>query len=269
MVLLNGVAMEMLSVHDRGLAYGDGVYRTVELIAGKPRLWRWQWQRLQADCAALGLTLPDEAVLLAELLRAADGSARTVAKIILTRGTGQRGYAIPPVASSSRIVAASPWAGYPAICGQEGISARWCDLRLGLQPRLAGIKHLNRLENVLARSEWQDAAIREGVLLDSEGSVVEGTMSNLFVLSSGRVLTPMLDRCGVSGAMRAWVLDELPSLGYVPLEGRLSPQALLAADQVLLCNSLIGIWPLARLGTRVWDDFALARRLQARLSLQA
>ncbi|MCP9759779.1 aminodeoxychorismate lyase [Aquitalea sp. S1-19] len=266
MVLVNGELADTLSVHDRALAYGDGVYRTLELIDGQPRLWPWQWARLQADCAALALPCPDETELLAELARAAAGLVRAVAKVTISRGQGMRGYAIPVTATGSRVVAVSAWSGYPPACAREGIAVRWCDMRLAIQPRLAGIKHLNRLENVLARSEWQDPALREGLMLDSEGYVVEGTMSNLFVLRGGEVLTPALDRCGVSGALRAWLLDSLPALGYLPKVVRLLPQDVLMADEVFLCNSLIGIWPLARLNERFWDDFALAQRLQARLA---
>jgi 4-amino-4-deoxychorismate lyase len=265
-MLIDGVPGERVSALDRGLAYGDGVYRTLELLAGRPRLWRWQWQRLVDDCARLGLPLPDESQLLYELEAVSANLGRAVAKVVLTRGVGRRGYAMPADAVPTRIVSANPWGGYPAEWAEHGVTVRLCDLRLGLQPRLAGIKHLNRLENVLARSEWSDPAIHEGLLLDSAGDLVEGTMSNLFLLRDNTLLTPLLDRSGVAGAARAWLLDNAPELGLAVREARLTLDDLDAAEAVLLCNSLIGIWPVVRLGERVWPVPEVVRALAARLA---
>ena len=154
---------------------------------------------------------------------------------------------------------------YPPECSFLGVDARVCDLRLGWQPRLAGIKHLNRLENVLARNEWCDPAIREGLLLDHAGNVIEGTMSNLLIIDQGRVLTPVLDRCGVAGVMREMLLEAAFDL-QLPIEIRaLSLDDVLQADEVGLCNSLIGLWPVKSLGTRRWQEFAQLRRLQLAL----
>ncbi|MDC7710801.1 aminodeoxychorismate lyase [Vogesella indigofera] len=261
-MLVNGAPGDSISASDRGLAYGDGIYRTLEARHGTPLLWHWQWQRLAADCAALRLPCPDEAMLLREIASVAAKLERAVVKIVLTRGVGQRGYAIPAACTPTRIVSASAWSGYPPERAQQGIAARWCDTRLAIQPRLAGIKHLNRLENVLARSEWTDPAIAEGLMLDMDGTVVEGTMSNLFIVRAGELITPLLDRCGVSGAMRACVIDTAANLGLHVREARLSPDELMAADEAFVCNSLAGIWPLRQLAERKWQPGALTRRLQ-------
>lgn len=261
-MLVNGQPGTQISASDRGLAYGDGLYRTLEARHGTPLLWHWQWQRLAADCAALRLPCPDEVLLLSEIAGVAAKLERAVIKIVLTRGVGQRGYAMPAECTPTRIVSASAWAGYPPDRAAQGVVARWCDTRLALQPRLAGIKHLNRLENVLARSEWHDPAIAEGLMLDMDGTVVEGTLSNLFLVQGGELLTPLLDRCGVSGAMRACVIDTAANLGLTVRELRLSPPQVLAAEEVFLCNSLAGIWPLRELGPQQWQPGALTRRLQ-------
>lgn len=268
-MLINGVPADTISALDRGLAYGDGIYRTVELIDGAPRLWRWQWQRLQADAAKLQLPLPEEALLLAELAQAAHGLTRAVGKITITRGQGQRGYAMPAEPASTRIVSANAWAGYPPERLQHGVTLCLCALRLGRQPALAGVKHLNRLENVLARSEWGDPDIHEGLLLDSEGNLIEATMSNVFLLNGNTLRTPRLDQAGVSGALRAWVFDQVPALGWRVEEAELELGDLAAAEAVLLTNSLIGIWPVAKLGgpiERSWSDFTLAQRLAQALA---
>ncbi|WP_174874937.1 aminodeoxychorismate lyase [Vogesella oryzae] len=264
-MLINGLPGDCISASDRGLAYGDGLYRTLEASHGTPLLWHWQWQRLAADCAQLRLPCPEEALLLAEIAQVAAMLPRAVVKIVLTRGVGQRGYAMPDSCSPTRIVSASAWGGYPPERAQQGIVARWCDTRLAVQPLLAGVKHLNRLENVFARSEWQDPAVAEGLMLDMSGTVVEGTMSNLFIVRGGELLTPPLDRCGVSGAMRASVLDAAANLGITAGEARLLPDEVLAADEVFVCNSLAGIWPLRQLGSRQWQDWPLTRHLQLAL----
>lgn len=265
-MLINGVLADSLPASDRGLAYGDGLYRTLEVLAGQPQRWGWQWQRLAADCAALRLPCPDEALLLAEIATVCAGLPRAVAKVVLTRGSGQRGYAIPATVQPTRIVSAAAWAGYPPERAAQGITVRWCSTRLGLQPLLAGIKHLNRLENVLARSEWDDPAIAEGLMLDSDGTVVEGTMSNLFWVRDGQLYTPPLDRCGVSGAIRACVIDTARQLGVVVSEQRLQPAELLEADEAFVCNSLAGIWPLRQLDGHSWRAWPLTARLQQALA---
>lgn len=257
-MLINGVPGEQVDAADRGLAYGDGVFRTIECIEGQPLLWETQFACLQRDALTLGLSVPEPDVLRSEVCCVAEGLPRAVAKIIVTRGVGQRGYAVPEQAVATRIVSAAQWNGYPDELARDGITIRACELRLALQPRLAGIKHLNRLEQVLARSEWNDPAIREGLMLDSEGYVIEGTMTNLVLVRSGVCHTPLLDRCGVAGAFLAWLGGET-SLQ----RGRYTLDDLLAADEVWLGNSLAGIWPVARFGERRWDDFTLARRFQA------
>jgi 4-amino-4-deoxychorismate lyase len=259
MMLINGQAADTVSAADRGLAYGDGLFRTVELIDGTPRLWRWHYQRLTADCTRLALPCPDEALLLEELAACSANLGRAVGKIVLTRGVGKRGYAIPGDVTPTRIVSAAACTGYPATLAEHGVAVRVCELRLARQPTLAGIKHLNRLENVLARSEWSDPAVFEGLLLDSDDTVVEGTMSNLFYVQDGVLCTPKLDFCGVSGALRAWLMAKASESGHTVSETRPELATLLDADEVFLCNSLIGVVSVAELATRRWSDFSTAR----------
>jgi 4-amino-4-deoxychorismate lyase len=208
----------------------------------------------------LALEAPDESLLLTELRRVAAGDA--VAKIIVTRGAATRGYA--PIAGSraTRIVAAFAAAGYPEELARDGIRARRCSLTLAQQPLLAGAKTLNRLENVLARAEWDDRAIAEGLLGDAAGRVIEGTMSNLFVVHGGVVATPALTRCGVVGAQRERARELLGVAGFECIERDIAWDELDTADEAFLTNSLIGVWPLAALGERRWPVGAVARHLQ-------
>ena len=139
---------------------------------------------------------------------------------------------------------------------------RRCRLVLSEQPRLAGAKTLNRLENVLARAEWDDESIHEGVLCDTAGRLVEGTMSNVFVVRGGAVDTPRLDRCGVAGAQRARVLALLAASGIRCQESDIPYEELASSDEVFLTNSLIGAWPVASLDARTWAPGPVTRLAQ-------
>lgn len=257
-ILIDHHPADSIAVTDRGLCYGDGVFRTLRAMSGQPRLWHWQWRRLAHDCTALALPLPDPDALREDIARACDGMDDATVRITVTRGQGARGYSPASAPGSTLIVQASAYLAAPDGCFREGIVARLCDLRLAIQPRLAGVKHLNRLENVLARAEWNDPAIREGILRDSDGRVIEGTMSNLLVSRDGVLLTPGLDGAGVSGAVRACLMDRLP---VTATELRL--EDLLAADEIACVNSLIGVWPLARLGDWRPRSRRMANRLAA------
>uniref|UniRef100_A0A8W7Q075 Aminodeoxychorismate lyase n=1 Tax=Anopheles coluzzii TaxID=1518534 RepID=A0A8W7Q075_ANOCL len=140
---------------------------------------------------------------------------------------------------------------------------------LACQPRLAGIKHLNRLENVLARSEWADPDIHEGLMLDTRGLLVEATMSNVYLVTGQQILTPRLDQNGVQGMLRDWLFAHAPQLGYQLSEAELAPAQLHAADAVFLSNSLIGLWPVANIaGQAVRSGSSCCQQLQALLALQ-
>ena len=251
MILVNGHPAGTVDAMDRGLAYGDGVFRTLRTQAGAPLWWRGHYAKLAADSAALGLVCPGETELRAEVCRVAE-AGQGVVKIILTRGVGARGYAPTADQPCTRIVMASPLPPHARPDAPVDIHARWCTLRLARQPRLAGIKHLNRLENVLARSEWGDPAIAEGVLCDDTGAVIGGVMSNLFWVRDGELFTPDLSESGVAGVARARLLRVAARRGIPTHIGRQLPDAILAADEVMICNSLIGVRRVARLDDVTW-----------------
>lgn len=261
MNLVNGVPGDCLSARDRGLAYGDGVFRTLRVRGGQPLWWQDQYAKLQHDAAALDLPCPQAAVLQDEIERLA-ASRDGVAKLILTRGCGARGYAPPPHPQVSRIVAFDPLPADSAEQCVADIAVRWCSLRLGRQPRLAGIKHLNRLENVLARAEWQDPAIGEGLLCDDTDAVISGVMSNLFIASGGVLQTPDLTQCGVAGVARSRILRGARKRGIEIEVTRIPAKAVMNADEVLLCNSVQGIRRVATLDDRIWAPAGWAETLK-------
>lgn len=262
MILIDGQPGNQIPADDRGLAYGDGVFRTLPLRGGIAPLWDRHYAKLAADCRALGITPPAEQDLRADLARIAGKHPDCAIRITVTRGSGGRGYAIPEAAQARRIVSASPLPDHPANWPRDGVSVRYCSTTLASQPRLAGIKHLNRLENVLARAEWQDAEIAEGLLGDSAGHLIEGTRCNLFIIEQGALVTPDLSACGVAGVIRQAMLETGASHGFSVRIDAINRARLEDADGLLLVNSLIGVWPVARLGERHWQGFSAAYHLQ-------
>lgn len=212
------------------------------------------------------LAIPlDAAALRQELLAFCAALGDGVAKLIVTRGEGLRGYAPPAEASPRRILSGSPRPAYPERHWQQGVRLFACRTRLAEQPLLAGLKHLNRLEQVLARAEWSDAGHAEGLMLDVHERVVEGVFSNLLLVLDGTLVAPDLRRCGVAGVMRAELLERAEGIG-VPLAIRdVSMAELATADEVFLCNSQFGIWPVRALDEHVWPVGELTRKLQDQL----
>lgn len=226
---------------DRGLAYGDGVFETVLLRGGKPVLWQYHRARLLRGCATLAISPPSDQALEA-CWQASPGQASDtgleVLKIIVTRGSGGRGYACPPDPAPRLLSHRSSFTPIPQRW-REGISVCVCQLRLGHQPLLAGIKHLNRLENVMARREWQHPAIAEGLLADQQGNLIEATSMNVFWQAGDQLWTPELEQCGVAGTLRAALLER----GWVR-EGTLPLSSLQDVERLWVANSVQGVWPV-------------------------
>jgi 4-amino-4-deoxychorismate lyase len=257
-VLVDGLPCSSVSVFDRGFGYGDGLFETIRFAGGKAPLWLRHMQRLADSCARLRLAPPDAAVLLREALIVTAGLDHAVVRITVTRGVGERGYAPPAAPQVMRVVAGfdAPVMGGEAYA--NGIRVRWCDTRLAQQPLLAGMKHLNRLEQVLARAEWSDAAVAEGLLCDTGGEVISATMANLFAVIDGVLVTPALDRCGVAGVARAEVLATQPQAKVA----RILPEELARATEVFLTSGVRGILPVQAVDDTVYGPGPVSRALQ-------
>ena len=264
-ILVNGNATNSLSVLDRGLQYGDGLFETLRVSGGVPQHWERHMARLTRGCRRLGMPSPPVEQLTAEARQVCEGQQGGVLKIIVTRGSGGRGYGPPLAVSPSRIVARFAAPTYPASHWQDGVTVRVCDTQLGMNPALAGLKHLNRLEQVLALAEWQDPDIAEGLMCDTQGRVVEGTMSNVFVVRNGRLLTPDLSQCGVAGIMREVVLELAAKLAIQAQERSLEIEELMQSQEVFLTNSLMGIWPVRRLADHAFAVGPVTQRLASAL----
>lgn len=267
-VLVNGISpadpLHAVAVEDRGLQYGDGVFETALLANGRVRWLEQHLRRLALGCERLGIAAPDAAALRSDVQRLSGSAQRAVLKIVVSRGIGPRGYRPLPNAKATRIVALYP-APLPPPTTQ--LALRWCEMRLGRNARLAGIKHLNRLEQVLAQAEWHDEAIVDGLMLDTEGELVSGTANNIFLVREGVLVTPDLRYCGVHGIMRAEVLRVAKELGIAVSEEPLWPHDVAAASEVFITNAVRGIRSVTRLDDLRWSSAAVADRLRQALDL--
>ena len=263
MFLINGQAADTLSALDRGLHYGDGLFETIAVKNRQSLCWQEHLARLHRGCEILGIPCPESSLLEAEaeeLCSTADELA--VLKIMVTRGEGGRGYRMPDRMKPTRLLALYPWPDYPSVNTTQGVNVRLCNTRMGRNPRLAGIKHLNRLEQVLARAEWDDPAIAEGLVRDTDDNIIEGTMSNLFLLQGNTLTTPDISHCGVAGIVRRMLLELAADAGFETTVSPLKYRDLLAADALFLTNSTIGLWPVARLADTRFKSHPKVERIR-------
>ncbi len=260
-ILINGEPGESISVLDRGFQYGDGIFETLAVANGMPFLWDRHMRRFFHGAVRLGLKAPSEELLRREAEQVCGGAGRGVLKIVLTRGVSGRGYAPAAEATPTRTVGLLPWPDYPAQHRTDGVSVQFCHNLITRHNVLAGLKHLNRLEQILARMELKSGCA-EGLMQDEAGHIIEGTMTNVFVVSRGALKTPDLTHSGVAGVMRGLVMERA---GVLSIECRvtgLTRKDILEADEVFLTNSLIGVWPVQHLESKQYSVGPLTKRVQ-------
>ena len=260
--LINGSFDTTISPLDRGFAYGDGIFRTMKVTNGLPEYWPQHYQKLVADCAAINIVCPSAELLMSDIQALYTPTDTAVCKIIITRGEGERGYAPPAITAPMRVVLKTALRTYPANYLSEGVSLHVCKTQLARQPQLAGIKHLNRLENVLARMEWTDTNIADGILCDAENNVIECTAANIFARFGNTLVTPCLINCGVTGITRQHIID---IAHLVPLIVKIEPISLtqlFLADEVIICSSIYGAWQVKKIMQHTWAPNNLASTLR-------
>ena len=257
---IDGREGDAIAVTDRGLQYADGLFETLRVHNGRIRFIDLHLDRLQNGATRLGLIAPARAALRDEWQAAAVSLGEGMLKMLLTRGDAlRRGYGSSGHGQARRILL-----GYRAEGARPPPSLiLWhCQLRLGENPALAGLKTLSRLEQVLATDEWQAAAshhqidLHEGLVGSSSGHLVSGSCSNLFWRTGNILNTPSLDGCGVAGIMRRVVLREASALGLPVCETSANLEVLLQADEVFMTNIRWQLLPVATL----WFDQGRAQR---------
>ena len=260
------VADACVPVLERGLHYGEGLFETLACVGGQPRLLERHLRRLQLGCERLGFDPIDAATLAREVRELAAGTSRAVIKLLLTRGAAARGYALTGRERTRRISLRYAWKAEDPARMEQGVRVRLATLRLGENPALAGIKHCNRLEQVLARREWSDPAIADALMFSRSGALVSGTMSNVFLVRESKLLTPLIDQCGVAGIMRGLVLEIAAANGISAEERRLEGADVAAAEELFLTNALTGICPVSELEGVRRAPGPLTRALQEKLA---
>ncbi len=267
--LINGAAAQGCDVspHDRGLQFGDGLFETIACRRGRPRFLAWHLERLLLGCRRLAFPPYELGDVRDEVRALARDTDASLIKVMLTRGVATaRGYAPSGSEKPTRITVRYAWPSEDPAARQDGVQVRTAALRLGENPALAGLKHLNRLEQVLARAESRDTRIAESLLFSASGRLVSGTMSNVFIVRKSRVHTPRIDLCGVAGVMRRVVLGEAAHAGVAAEECILRAEDLAAAEEIFLTNARIGIWPVRLLDVRELAPGPITRRLQEHLA---
>jgi len=245
-ILVNGKPENRIIVADRGLQYGDGLFETIAFRNGVAEFIDAHLQRLILGCKRLNIPFQQLDSLRKELESIYQNLADTdsIIKIIITRGSGGRGYFADKSVEPTRIISTHDYPNYPESHSQMGVSIRLCQHKLPENPALAGLKHLNRLDNVLARNEWDDSSIAEGLMFDQSNHLIEGTMSNVFIVKSQQLITPLLNHSGVEGIMKAEIIAIAKQLGLDFKESIVTHNDLTNADEVFVCNSVNGIWPV-------------------------
>jgi 4-amino-4-deoxychorismate lyase len=266
-VAVNGLESGAVSALERGLHYGDGLFETIACVGGRARLLSLHLARLQRGCTRLGIPFRDGDALRSEIEALASPGDRAIVKLLVTRGPApERGYRVTGSEEATRITLRYGWPQEDPAAMQAGVRVRIGALRLAENPLLAGLKHLNRLEQVLARQEWTDPGIAEALMFSVSGNLISGVMSNVFLVQGERLRTPRVDRCGVAGVMREVVMREAPHTGLALEETRLTADDLMQASEVFLTSSLTGIRPVRALEARLWTPGPITRALQERIA---
>lgn len=264
LVQVDGEAATGIDVQDRGLHYGDGLFETIACRGGRARFLELHLQRLAQGCGRLAIRYDDFRRLGAQIREVAATQSDCLIKLILTRGSAvARGYGAQGNEVARTVLLQYRWPPEDPGCWEQGIAVRTARGHLGENPALAGLKHLNRLEQVLIRGEWTDPAIREALVFSSSGRLISGTMSNVFLVRDGRLMTPAIVSAGIRGVMRRVVMREAQRGGLDVSETALDAAAVAAAEEIFVTNARIGIWPVRALDGHPRTVGPVTRRLQA------
>ncbi|WP_017348077.1 aminodeoxychorismate lyase [Pantoea sp. A4] len=258
---INGLPADTINASDRAIQFGDGCFTTAAITGGKIQLLEAHLQRLKQGCLCLKLAEPDWMQLESEMRQAARGQQKAVLKVILTAGSGGRGYSRQGCGPTTRIISVAAWPQHYQQLAVDGVQLSISPIPLARSPLFAGIKHLNRLEQVLIRSHLDEESADDTLVLDTEGQVVECCAANLFWREGQQIFTPDVEQAGVNGVMRRFIMAQLASAGDVCHIVRCGPERLLMADEIVICNALMPVLPVRQLQHVHYHDRSLFHRL--------
>ena len=263
--LINGKDCDQIEIFDRALQYGDGIFETIPIQNRKILCIDEHLDRLEKGCERIKISIPDKSIIKNEISSLIDTNDQAVIKIIISRGQGERGYKIPDNIKPTRIISIFPWPDYSNEFSKSGIKTKVCSYRYSNNSVLAGVKHLNRLEQILARGEWSDNDIAEGIVMNSDNYVIEGTMSNIFCIINKILYTPDLSLCGIEGIVRDKIINLSNKFGFKIEIKKITLDFLLNAEEIFMCNSLIGIWPVNSIDGKLFLEHKETEKIKNKL----
>ena len=255
--LINGKKSLGLNPFDRGLAFGDGVFRTMKIINGVPKYWKYHYEILNHDAKSIQIDIPSSRILLNDIKKLFSEPGDFVAKFIITRGVSARGYQFKKNIKCTRILLKNIFVPIQKKIAKQGVCLKVCKQRLSENPMISGIKHLNRLENVLAKTELEPENF-DGILLDSHGYVNECISSTIIMRIGNTLFIPSQDGAGVSGVTKKIIIENAGYLGYKIKIKKILLEELIKSDEVVITNSLIGVIPIRKINNKKWKSFKLS-----------
>lgn len=256
--LVNNIFTDQISVYDRGLSYGDGFFETMfwknapNTSTNKVEFWDRHIMRIKDSCNLLNIKFPQEEMLFKYkekiLSKAQENKYKSgVLKIIITRGVGGRGYKYEENMTPTIIFQVSPKPSLSKIIYKNGVDVIFCKKSITRNENLSGYKHLNRLDSVLSRSEWNDPKIFEGIFLDKRENIIEGTMTNIFMLKKNTIYTPSINDSGIKGIMRQIVIEKCKNFFDEIVIDKIPKKEFLSSDSIFLTNSILKILPIRKI----------------------
>lgn len=264
MFLINGKPQNELAADDRATQFGDGCFTTARVVDGQVHFLSAHLQRLRDACQRLLIPFIEWSILEQEMLSQASGHSHAVLKVLISRGSGGRGYSGSTCEHPTRMLSISAWPSHYQRWLHDGITLALSPVRLGRNPFLAGIKHLNRLEQVLIRALLEQTDADDVLVLDSEGWITECCAANIFWRKGSHVFTPQLDQAGVAGIMRQHCIRQLAGSRFDLQEVNAPESALAQADEIIVCNALMPVIPVKAYGKLTWQSRELYHFLAPR-----
>jgi 4-amino-4-deoxychorismate lyase len=262
---INGIQQQHIPADDRSFQYGDGCFTTIQTRFGALSYWELHVERMQACLDTLGITAPDWHEVYAQLLNAALPDAMGGLKLLISRGSGGRGYASPEQVTPLIMINRFAYPAHYPLWQSQGLKIGVSRIALGHNPLLAGHKHNNRLEQVLVKDDLRAQGVDDGVVLDINQNIVETSSANIFWRNGESLYTPILDKAGVAGIIRRLIIQDVEALGYQVVIGEFTLEQLKGAEEVFISNALLGIAPVIQVSDRQFTIGELTQKLQKRV----